>query len=74
MLTSRPVNSDERVKYGSGVFRVRVEYESGVFQFCGFRINRAGREHHISYYCLLQIKLTIDTQIILMHIKFSFFP
>ena len=32
------------LKYGSGVFRVRVNYVSGVFWFYGFRINPTGLE------------------------------
>ena len=50
----RPVDSEGRVKYGlgvygfgkyeSGVFQVRLKYESGVFWFYGFRINPTGLE------------------------------
>ena len=52
---TRPVNSDGRVKYKLGVFRVRVEYGSGVFRFYGFRINPTGLERlFLGYFIFCQ--------------------
>jgi len=45
---------------------VRVKYGSGVFRFCGFRVNSTGRDRHFFYCSREQMKLAINAWISLI--------